>query len=343
MGFKSMKKVLIIMLALAAFVTLGIKGCSIAMRSEVRRHIPRAVKDFRRTYCFCAEDSLFMDRYVDTAVYVEGRRPVMIYSFGGGWMTGSRADKASYLMVERLVSLGYIVCNIDYRLRIAEFKAAGELNESNFVDCYCEAIDAGVEDIYRATRYILDHAEEWDVDTTRIVLAGSSAGAHNSLQAEYRLCRGEALARHYLPEDFDYGGVISMAGALWLRGRETPLDWCRRPCPVMFFHGSKDQLVAYDEDHTWCAAYGPVPIYRNLEEMGATAWFCDFKDGDHVLSSVPMFDCLDDICTFLDRAVMQRLDFRIHTVDESLPPKDFAHLNELYGDRFGWMFLPVDE
>ena len=35
MGFKSMKKVLIIMLALAAFVTLGIKGCSIAMRSEV--------------------------------------------------------------------------------------------------------------------------------------------------------------------------------------------------------------------------------------------------------------------------------------------------------------------
>lgn len=338
-----MKKVLIILFVLVALAALGIKGCSVAMRNEVRRNIPRAVKEFRRTYCFCAEDSLFMDRYVDTTLHVEGRRPVMIYSFGGGWMTGSRADRASYLMIDRLVSLGYIVCNIDYRLLIAEFTAAGELNESNFVERYSDAIDAGVEDIYRATRYILDHADEWGVDTTRIVLAGSSAGAHNSLQAEYRLCRGEAMARHYLPEDFDYGGVISMAGALWLRGRETPLDWGRRPCPVMFFHGSKDQLVTYDEDHTSCAAYGPVSIYRSLEELGATAWFYDFKDGDHVLSMVPMLDYLDDICTFLDKGVMQRLDFRRHTIDDSLPPKDFAHLKELLGDRFGWMFLPVEE
>jgi carboxylesterase type B len=58
-------------------------------------------------------------------------------------------------------------------------KEAGTMTRETWLDTYLGAINMGAEDIYAATRYLIDHADALNIDSTKIVLAGSSAGAFN--------------------------------------------------------------------------------------------------------------------------------------------------------------------
>ena len=53
------------------------------------------------------------------------------------------------------------------------------------IDAMTNAVNIASEDIYSATLFVLDNAEEWGVDPEMVMLSGSSAGAIASLQAEY--------------------------------------------------------------------------------------------------------------------------------------------------------------
>src|SRR5215472_4295905 len=90
-----------------------------------------------------------------------GPQPTVIYMHGGFWAAGTKEGSLMSLMP--WLEMGWNVVNVEYRLaRVALAPAAVE-------DCMC------------ALRYVNNQAKTYDIDTTRIVLTGESAGGHLAL------------------------------------------------------------------------------------------------------------------------------------------------------------------
>lgn len=87
--------------------------------------------------------------------------PTLIWIHGGGWVVGSK-DTALFSFLPFL-EMGWTVVNIEYRLgKVSQAPAAVE-------DCRC------------ALRWVYQHAKDYNFDTSRLVVAGSSVGGHLSL------------------------------------------------------------------------------------------------------------------------------------------------------------------
>lgn len=94
---------------------------------------------------------------------VEGEvRPTVVWIHGGAWISGSTANVDPYLRI--LAAEGYTTIGVNYSVGPEETSptAVTELND--------------------ALAFIQDHADEFSVDTTQIVLAGDSAGAQLASQ-----------------------------------------------------------------------------------------------------------------------------------------------------------------
>jgi len=89
--------------------------------------------------------------------------PVVIYIHGGGWVQGTK--EASALSALPFLAMGYSVVNVEYRLaNVSPAPAAIE-------DCRC------------ALKWIVAHGKNlpYNLDVSRIVVAGASAGGHLAL------------------------------------------------------------------------------------------------------------------------------------------------------------------
>lgn len=154
--------------------------------------------------------TLYLDYYAPAG---ESDRPTILFVFGGSFYEGSRS-RAMYLpWFDRLTEEGYPVVTIDYRLGMTkEGYRLGLLDLLPTARRVQDAVDMAIEDLFSATRWLLDHGAEHGIPTGRIVATGSSAGAMTVLGAEWELCNRSERAR-VLPEDFDYAGIIAYAGA----------------------------------------------------------------------------------------------------------------------------------
>lgn len=228
-------------------------------------------------------------------------RPTMILSFGGGWWTGSRYSMAPEMYLRK----GFNVACIDYRISLERFM---------FVDStvngykYVRAITRAVEDTYDATRFLLDQCEVLGVDAGRIVMAGCSAGAINSIMAEYWLCNADPMATARLPEGFNYAGVISGAGGVWKLGLSRPVyKWA--PCPHLFIHGTVDNIVPFGEKlvpESNFGCWGPAFLSEYFSKMGwkYDTWFIEGMNHDaaSIPSLIPeMVEETGHIYDFLDK------------------------------------------
>ncbi|MBR2161238.1 MAG: alpha/beta hydrolase [Bacteroidaceae bacterium] len=143
-------------------------------------------------------DTFKMDVYVNPSVKVDGKRPVFIHTHGGGWNSGDRNINAQTGVWADMLREGMVVVSIDYRQGVAMARAEGKLKDMPVVSADSkEAFDGeevspiirqsilwGVEDLYDATTYVLQHADRWNADPECVILGGGSAGAIESLTAE---------------------------------------------------------------------------------------------------------------------------------------------------------------
>ena len=284
----------------------------------------------RTTHLYATKDGqeLKLDLVVDNSVEVTNKRPAIVFSFGGGWEGGSRNSKGQSSGFEPFTALGYAVIAIDYRLGIKIAKQRKEFTKENGTEMYLRAIEWGVEDIFDATSFALKHADAWNIDRDQIVLMGGSSGATDSLVAEYNVANETELARAHLPEGFRYAGVISMAGAFWLKAN-TPLTFKNTPAPIMFFHGAKDQLVTYDEHQGKFSGYGPVAYFRKFPGADYPKWFVDYPQGDHIIAGMPVIDSVNEMKAFLQKLVKERQQLSIHTIEEGKVAKIFQNGTKL--------------
>jgi acetyl esterase/lipase len=91
-------------------------------------------------------------------------QPLVIYVHGGGWRRGDSRTTGAFTnfpdVLASLAARGYVVASINYRL-------SGEAR-----------YPAAVSDVNSAIAYLRAHAREWNIDSTRVVLWGASAGAY---------------------------------------------------------------------------------------------------------------------------------------------------------------------
>ena len=96
---------------------------------------------------------LRLDLYLPDSV---DNPPLVVWVHGGAWRAGSRESVNAIGLVER----GFAIASVSYRLSpVAPYPAQ-------------------IHDIKSAIRYLRKHAGEYGYDSSRIAIAGSSAGAH---------------------------------------------------------------------------------------------------------------------------------------------------------------------
>ena len=146
-----------------------------------------------------------------------------------------------------------------------------------------DSIQIAVEDLFSATKYILDNAEEVDIDPSSLVIAGSSAGAITVLQAEWELCNrtGSSVM---LPIDFRYAGVMSFAGAIY--SKRGTVHYTREPSPTLLFHGTADRIVTYRQIHLFNLAFqGSNVLARIMKGNGFNCCIYRYKDNSHEIAA----------------------------------------------------------
>ncbi|GHT54331.1 hypothetical protein FACS189451_12450 [Bacteroidia bacterium] len=259
-------------------------------------------------YSIQGKDTLRLDKYDSPTV--TGDKPCLLFVFGGGFAAGTR-DNADYLpFYERLVNQDYVVIAIDYRLGLKNLPRDINMTEATpqitpqFISAFGNALTMAIEDLFDASRYVVEHAAAWQINPNQVVICGSSAGAITVLQGEYEACNHSSLAQR-LPQDFKYAGVISFAGAIFTTTGE--LAWVEQPAPIQLFHGDTDREVPYG-----ALKFGPVGMYGSqaiadkLSERNAPYYFYAVKKAGHSLSTSPMKHNWAEISTFLEKFVAKK-------------------------------------
>lgn len=96
--------------------------------------------------------------------------PILVFIHGGGWTGGNRTDSRFCGLLPYMLAADIAVVSVEYRF-IQEASKEGVV----------PPVKACLEDAARAVQFIRSKAAEWNMDKTRIGLAGGSAGACSSL------------------------------------------------------------------------------------------------------------------------------------------------------------------
>src|SRR5215217_4456357 len=118
-------------------------------------HSPSIKEKKNIVYCSIGNRKLVLDAFYPSSPLKEKRKAILII-YGGGWRSGNRTQH--YPLGQRLADLGYVCFTPEYRLSI-------------------EALyPASVYDLKAVLRWMHLHANEYNIDTTKITALGFSAG-----------------------------------------------------------------------------------------------------------------------------------------------------------------------
>ncbi|MDU1889141.1 MAG: carboxylesterase family protein [Dysgonomonas sp.] len=232
-------------------------------------------------YAIKGSDTLRLDKYDLPAI--KEAKSCIIFMFGGGFVSGIRDAERYKNYFSYFAKKGYVVISIDYRLGMKNLKTTDPMW---LVATLNNSINMAVEDLFSATSYTIDQAKAWNIDTSRIVANGSSAGAVSVLQAEYAICNG-AEATKILPTNFNYAGIISFAGAVF--SLDGDLKWKKSPSPIQLFHGDADRNVPYNKiEVDRYGLYGSKYIADQLSQLGSPNYFHVTTNAAHEIADRAM-------------------------------------------------------
>ena len=218
-----------------------------------------------------------LDLYVPRSA--SGSTPVLMYIHGGGWVGGSK--EANVLRILPYLEMGWAVVNVGYRLgAVARAPAA-------------------VEDGLCALRWVIRNADEYNLDPSRIVTTGNSAGGHLALTTGMipasagldRECPGSEELRVAAIINWygitDVGDLLegpntrgyavewmgSLANRFEIAERVSPMKYVRAGLPpTLTIHGDADPTVPYQH---------AVALHERLEAVGVPNVLHTVPNGRH--------------------------------------------------------------
>ena len=180
----------------------------------------------------------------------ETERPLLIWVHGGSFMFGDKTDYDVVQFSERFAKKGFVCASINYRLGIFPLDSANAV----------KAVVRATQDLRAAIRFFHKDKQEgntYKIDTSKIFVGGSSAGAITALHVGYLddACEVEEYLNESTIQSMgglegtsgnpgypsNVHGVINGCGALarysWMEAGDVPL------CS---FHGTEDAVVTYN-------------------------------------------------------------------------------------------------
>ena len=254
----------------------------------------------KNTYTFAEKDGqeLKLDVYMPEDSLNE--HPCIVFAFGGGFKMGAR-DEASYQkFLTEMAENGIVGVSIDYRLGLKDKKIKNLIQLAKILE---NSVNMAVEDMASAVEFVLKNAADLKVNTKQIMLSGSSAGAITALQTDYYLCNAKIKN---LPEDFRFAGVLSFAGAVASFGEK--LEYKKQPAPVLFMHGTKDGLVAYDKKVVLKRGmYGSNYLIENIWVKNNWPYMAlRFRNFGHEVAMIGFKENVPTILEFIDKFVLNQ-------------------------------------
>jgi acetyl esterase/lipase len=163
---------------------------------------------------------LLMDIYQPQVADSDWKRPALIAMHGGGFILGDKGEMTN--LCREMAARGYVCFSINYRL-------VSDDPPGNDADQYTRTVMASVEDAGRAVRWIEQRAAEYHVDTSRLFIGGSSAGAVSSMLLAYD-------PQSKAPR---FRAVADLWGTMGSR-----VNWIRKGGPpLLIIHGREDQTI----------------------------------------------------------------------------------------------------
>lgn len=239
-------------------------------------------------------------------------KPLVIYVHGGGFAKGDRAG--GHGLCEYLSGQGMVAATISYTLYMKDksFSCDGVLAEK------IHAIRLAANQLWQATRFFLERADEYGVDPSQVFIAGSSAGAETLLHAAYWDRDVMGLYPGKLPKKFQYAGLIGGAGAIMDLNRIT----AETAIPALLFHGSADPVVPYataahhyctPDAPGWLMLFGSHAIYEHYCRIGAPVALHSFCGGGHRFAGAYFYKDQEVVGHFI-REVLDGAHFQNHQV-----------------------------
>ena len=118
------------------------------------------------------QQDLMLDAYLPPDSDSRAERPAVVFMHGGGFKAGNKRGGRKLALM--LAARGYAVFSVNYRL-------TGGYHEA---ETQGQVFDAQ-EDFRAAIRFVRSKAEDYRLDTDKIVASGYSAGAITALQMTY--------------------------------------------------------------------------------------------------------------------------------------------------------------
>ncbi|MDX2432288.1 MAG: alpha/beta hydrolase [Bacteroides sp.] len=263
---------------------------------------PVQEEDFQ-SLTYYSNDSLSVDLDIFLPdQMLEGGNPLVIYVHGGGFSNGTR--DAGHKLARHLAEQGIACASISYTLYMEgkSFGCDGILSEK------VRAIQIAASQLWLATAYLNKYSGQFNIDTTRIFIAGSSAGAETVLHAAHWDREQMQFFEQNLSPDFRYAGVISGAGAIMDLNLISPENMI----PTMLFHGDDDQLVPYGiaahhycppSSPGWLMLFGSGAIAQHLQKLGGTCQLTTFLGGGHSFAGAFFYQDQEPVADFINRVL----------------------------------------
>ncbi len=217
---------------------------------------------------------LYLDVYQPKGDQLE-KRPMILFVHGGGFVSGSKADMASFCV--DYVKRGFVTASIDYRLMF------GIPDQAGFIRGVVKAMN-DFKAAYRFFKVDASGANQFRIDTTKMMVGGYSAGAVTVLHSAY-LDSGDYIPPFILSEINAQGGLKGNTGdAVNLSHREDDIlgvfnyagatftkDLFDEGEPfLMSYHGDIDNTVPIDsaDFFGFATAYGSRVLNPKAAEKG---------------------------------------------------------------------------
>lgn len=208
----------------------------------------------------------------DTLLNINSERPLIVFLHGGAFYVGDKGMDHIAGWSAHFAEQGYLCAAVNYRLGFRPNK--NDIEQTGY--------DA-IADVQAAIHYLIDHRQTYHIDTTRIFIAGTSAGSITALMTAF----SEST-------DFHVTAVANMWGAVnnlkLLKNSHTD---------IISFHGTADQLVPYDQGipfqdinktigkRLFNTLYGSASIDRQAKSLGYRSELHTFEGGPHGLHENP--------------------------------------------------------
>ena len=198
-------------------------------------------------------ETLKLDLYQPTGDTIT-KRPAIVWVHGGGFTMGDKssgAGKATFF-----ARLGYVAVSINYRL-LSPDGCGGNPNPTPL--CQHAALEAQ-HDTQAAVRWLRANAATYKIDTSRIAMAGASAGAVTSVLASTHSEDPGTSGNPGYPSNIR--AAVSVSGGMPTNELIDAGD-----APTLFVHGTEDNVVPFEWAVQNAAAMYNLGILTVLEPL----------------------------------------------------------------------------